>query len=146
MAGGLAAWLVGAAPALRQVAFGAVLLAFALFFGRSRRPLEATLAEAVEVPADAARAPLRDGVVAALFPSSVGVAILAAAALALDARLAAILAGLLAGMGFASLVSAVRVLAWERRHGLRVLADGRTERLFAADRPRQPWPGRRAPG
>jgi hypothetical protein len=115
------------------------LLAFALFFGRSRRPLEATLAEAAEVPPGASRAALREGVVAALFPSSVGVAVLAAAALALDARLAAILAGLLAGMGFASLVSAARVLTWERRRAVRLLADAGSERLFAEEGSRRPW-------
>jgi hypothetical protein len=55
-----------------------------------------------------------------------------AAALALDARLAAILAGLLAAMGFAALVSAARVFDWERRHRVRLLADRRSEQLFVA--------------
>jgi hypothetical protein len=127
-----AAARIGTSPAFRQLALGAALLTFALFFGRSRRPLETTLAEAAPVPPDAGSAPLREGVVAALFPSSVGVAILAAAALALDGRLAAILAGLLAGMGFAALISAARVLAWERQHRVRLLADRGSGRLFAA--------------
>jgi hypothetical protein len=139
-----AAALVGAGQALAQFALGAGVLALALFFGRSRRSLEGTLADADEVPPDAVHAPLREGVVAALFPSSVGVAILGTAALALDASLAAILAGLLAAMGFASLVSAVRVLDWERRHSARAFADRRSEAVFVADAPRQSWLRRRA--
>ena len=67
-----------------------------------------------------------------------GVGILAAAALALDARLAAILAGLLAAMGFAALISAARVFGWERRHRVRLLADRRSDRLFVAGAPGPP--------
>lgn len=114
-----------------------------LFFGRSRRPLEAALGDADDVPADAIHAPLREAVIAALFPSSIGVAIFGVAALALDARLAAILAGLLAAMGFASLVSAVRVFDWERRYSAQAFSDARSERLFVADTPGRVWLGRR---
>ena len=71
---------------------------------------------------------------AGLFPSTVGVSILAASALAFDARLAAVLAGFLAGMGLASLAHAARLLAWERREHVRVLVDrGGGGRVYVRD-------------
>lgn len=60
---------------------------------------------------------------AKLFPSTVGVSLLAAAALAFEPVLAAILAGALAGMGVASLVTGVNVLWMERQEGVQVFVD-----------------------
>ena len=69
----------------------------------------------------------------ALFPSTVGVTLLAAAALAVDPRLAAILAGALAGMGTASLAYGVQLAWWEWRRGVRLLT-GPGGRVFAVTR------------
>jgi hypothetical protein len=74
--------------------------------------------------------PLTRAVGASLFPSSVGVAILAAASIAWDARLTGILAGMLAVMGFASLVFGLRAAWWERTHDARVLAASAVEEVY----------------
>ena len=72
---------------------------------------------------------------ASLFPSTVGVAILAAASVVWDARLTAILAGMLAAMGFASLVFGLRAAWWERAHGGRLVSEpGPAGELFVDSR------------
>jgi hypothetical protein len=117
-----AAAIIGLGPAVRQLALGAALLALALFFGRRHRALEDAAATAPDLPPHATDAGLSRAVVASLFPSSVGVAILAAGSVFLDARLTAILAGMLAAMGFASLVFAGRSAWWEHEHSVRLVA------------------------
>ena len=62
---------------------------------------------------------------AKLFPSTVGVSLLTTAALAFEPVLAAILAGALAGMGLASLVTGANLLWTERQEGVQVFADDR---------------------
>ena len=102
----------------------------ALFFGRRHQALEDVAARAPELPRDAADAGLSRAVVASLFPSTVGVAILAASSVFLDARLTGILAGMLAAMGFASLVFAARAAWWEREHSARLFATPGFESLY----------------
>jgi hypothetical protein len=58
-----------------------------------------------------------------MLPSTAGVAILAAVSLAFEPLLAAVLAGVLAGMGVVSLASWVEVVLWERRAGATLYAD-----------------------
>jgi hypothetical protein len=55
-----------------------------------------------------------------LYPSTLGLAVLGAIAIAFDPLLSAILAGVIAGLGVASLVTAVDVLQEERRLGARL--------------------------
>ena len=56
---------------------------------------------------------------------------LAAMALLLDPALAALLAGILAGLGGAALGFGAQLAAWERQRGARVLAEpGRRGRIF----------------
>jgi hypothetical protein len=65
------------------------------------------------------------------FPSTVGVAALAAVSAATDRNtLTAGLGGVLAGMGLASLVGTVRVLLRERREGSTYYAERRGKRVF----------------
>ena len=117
-----------------EFALGAGVLALALLFGgRTPRPLE-RFADAPPPPAGAAVDGLTRAVRDALFPSTIGVTVLAAAALALDARLAALLAGALAGMGTASLANGAQLVWWQRRHGLRLLT-GPGGEVFAVRRP-----------
>jgi hypothetical protein len=80
-----------------------------------------------EVPADppppsatAPREPFWRTALAATIPSSVGLAILAAVALAFNTVLAAFLAGGVCGLGVAGLISGARVAALERQLGGRL--------------------------
>jgi hypothetical protein len=68
--------------------------------------------------------------VAALWPSTVGVAVLIAISLTVNATLTALLAGVQAGMGFAALLTALRIAARERELGGRLLVDRRAGRVY----------------
>lgn len=68
---------------------------------------------------------------AAIFPSTVGVTVLAAVALVVgQATLAALLAGVLAGMGFASLAAGVDWLLRERQEGREYFTEPDGPRVF----------------
>jgi hypothetical protein len=68
---------------------------------------------------------------AATYPSTIGLTVLAAISLGLNASLAAVLAGLLCGLGIMALLGAAEIVAWERRHGGRLLAEpGPKGRVF----------------
>ena len=84
--------------AFAQLALVAVVVAFALMFGQHTRGLDDVLERAEPLPDDAEREPAGATVWAALWPSTVGTTFFAVAALAIDARLATLLAGVLAGM------------------------------------------------
>jgi hypothetical protein len=60
---------------------------------------------------------------AGIFPSTVGVSMLAAAALAFDRTLGALLAGALAGMGLAALAGGARIAEQERRDRVELFAE-----------------------
>jgi hypothetical protein len=67
---------------------------------------------------------------AGIFPSTVGVSLLCAAALAFDRTLGALLAGALAGMGLAALVGGARIAELERRERVRLFAERGGRRLY----------------
>jgi hypothetical protein len=91
-----------------------------------RRP-----AEPRSVPSAATFETRRRLVVAALFPSTVGVCILAAIALgAGEGTLAALLGGVVAGLGLASLVSAFDLALRERADGLELYVDRTTHERY----------------
>jgi hypothetical protein len=69
-----------------------------------------------------------------LWPSTYGVAVFAAIALAADATLAALLAGILGGMAVASMLSALRIAASERREGARFYGELGGRRVFRSPR------------
>ena len=75
------------------------------------------------LPDGAGRVPLTRAVASGLLPSTVGVAVLAAASLAFQPILAAVLAGILAGMGIVGLVSWLEVVLWERHEDVHLFAD-----------------------
>jgi hypothetical protein len=58
----------------------------------------------------------------ASYPSTIGVSVLTAIALPIDASLAAFLAGLLGGMALGGLKFGVELAAWERRQGVRLFS------------------------
>jgi hypothetical protein len=58
----------------------------------------------------------------AAYPSTIGVSVLTAIALPIDARLAAVMAGLLGGMALGGLMFGVELAAWERSQSVRLFA------------------------
>jgi hypothetical protein len=124
-----------AAAAAVGVALGAGICALALVTDRRWLFLGAPTAE--PLPDGARPAPLARAVADGMLPSTAGVAVLAAAALAFQPILTAVLAGILAGMGIVSLVSAIEVVVWERRERSVLFADLdlHTRRYVAGSRP-----------
>jgi hypothetical protein len=105
-------WL-GAARAVGGSSSGTLLAfaagAFALAFlvpNDPRTRFRRVVGEPAELPADAAVAPAWLHVWHAALPSTVGVSVLAAVALVFQPTLAALLAGVLAGLGLAALLRA----------------------------------------
>ncbi len=83
------------------------------------------------LPADAVVDGPLQGVRTGIFPSTVGLTVLAAIALGAGRPvLAAFLAGALAGLGVAAFVRGGMLRAEERRRGLALLADRRAHRLY----------------
>jgi hypothetical protein len=84
------------------------------------------------LPAPAPRARWSRAVAGGLWPSTLGVAVFAAGALAADTTLAALLAGILGGMAVASVLSAVKIGARERREGVRYYGELGGRRVFSS--------------
>jgi hypothetical protein len=92
-------------PALLAFAGGAFGIAF-LFSNDPRARFRRGSGEPDELPADATVAPAWLHALHAALPSTVGVSVLAALALPFQPTLSALLAGILAGLGFAALLAA----------------------------------------
>jgi hypothetical protein len=123
----------GAAAAL--FVLGAVLLLVAVLGGRRRRLVWLRLAEAEPLGLRATFESRRRSLVRAAYPSTIGLTVLIALALWPQPGLAALLAGILAGLGGGALEFALQLAAWERRRGARVVAEpGRKGRVFEAPR------------
>jgi hypothetical protein len=112
---------VDAAAAGVGLALGAGICVLALVTDRRWLLLGKPAAE--PLPEDAGRAPMTRAVASGLLPSTVGVAVLAAISLGFQPMLAAVLAGILAGLGIVGLVSCVEVALWERQTGAQLYAD-----------------------
>lgn len=82
-------------------------------------------------PADAREDGLWRLALGAAFPSTAGVAVLLAVALAVEPTLAAMMAGILAGLGLAALVGAVELTALERRRACRLYVERGTSRVLS---------------
>jgi hypothetical protein len=116
--------------ALAEFLFGTGALAFAAL-ADPRRQFFSLRGEAESIPADATFEPVARAALRGMYPSTLAVSALTAASLVFDAKLAAVLAGAVAGLGVAALISGGQAL-WEERTGrLRLYADRRTRRLFA---------------
>jgi hypothetical protein len=110
-------WLVAAriggassGPALVAFALGAAGLTF-LAFNDPRSRFAHGEVEPLPLPSDATVAPQWRQAVAAMLPSTVGVSILAAIALAFDPTLTSLLGGVCAGLGVAALFMLPRLSA-----------------------------------
>ena len=118
----------------------AALLAFALgalaatvFLASDRRFASRALDEPAALPADAEIVPPLRAALYGLVPSTVGASALALVSLAFEPVLAALLAGVVAGMGIASSASLYSVEAAERRGGVRLYAERGRGRLFVVE-------------
>jgi hypothetical protein len=110
-----------AAAAGVGLALGAGICGLALV--TDRRWLLLGKPSAEPLPEGAGRAPLTRAIASGLLPSTIGVAVLAAASLAFQPILASVLAGILAGMGIVGLVSWLDVMLWERQENVHLFAD-----------------------
>ena len=132
-----AAIAFGARPGVAAGLFvlGAVLLLVAVLGGRRRRLVWLRLAEAEPLGLPVTFESRRRSLLRAAYPSTIGLTVLIALSLWPRAGLAALLAGILAGLGAAALEFALQLAAWERRRGARVLVErGRAGRVFEAQR------------
>jgi hypothetical protein len=122
---------VDAGAAAGLFAFGAGVLLFAVLASSRRRRDWARIAEAQPAPVNASVEPRWRSLVAATYPSTIGLTAVTAIALPLDPGLAALLAGILAGLGLAALLFAAQFVLWERElHGRLLVEGGRRGRIF----------------
>ena len=133
---GLAAALVAGSPgASALLAFAATTVATVTLVIADPR---ARFFRIPELPPDAAPDAAEDGLgrlaLTAAFPSTLGVAVLLGVTLATEPTLAAVMAGILAGLGLAALAGAVELLSFERTHGLRLYAERGTSRVVSRPR------------
>lgn len=114
---------------------GVGLLGVAALY-RSRLSAHWTGRDAAEAaPAAAAQQAWWRTAVQVSFPSTIGLTVLMGIALALEPVLATVLAGFLAGLGFAALALAAEQALWERRRGGALYAEsGAQERLWLRPR------------
>jgi len=112
-------------------ALGLGILLFSVVASVRRRRDWARIAAAEPAPPDARIESRGRSLVTATYPSTIGLTVLTGIALATNPRLAALLAGLLAGLAVAALWFAARLAAWEReRHGRVLVERGRRGRAF----------------
>ena len=115
-------------PALLAWASGALIFAVVIvsggrYFRRMEKP----------IPAPPHRLEARrETLLAALLPSTLGVAVLVVVAVVANPTLAAFLAGILAGMGFTALVTAAQIFMLERELVGRLLVDRRGRAVYLA--------------
>jgi hypothetical protein len=112
----------GARSAGVGVAFGAAASAVALL--TDRRSLLVRRLPVEPLPEAARHAPLWRAVARGLLPSTAGVAALLVASLAFEPVLAAVLAGILAGMGGVGFAAFVELSLLERQRRARFFTDG----------------------
>ena len=123
----------GAAAALFVA--GALVVLVAIVSGRRGRLVWQRLAEAERLAPSTRPEPRGRSLARATYPSTIGLTVLIAIALWPEPALAALLAGILAGIGGAALGFGAQLAAWERRRGARVLAEpGRGGRVFEVPR------------
>ncbi len=113
-------------------ALGACFVAFAALADRRGLQLRRYVEEPEPLPSDAVHDPSWRVALDAALPSTVGVTVLAGIALAADKDvLGAVLAGTVAGLGIASAVGFVPLLAWERERGVRLYVGSNGRRFVS---------------
>ena len=121
---------------LGAFALGAVLFSATFVSSRRGRSPEAETRDAGPPPADAYYESLWEVARSVVWPSTVGLTVLTGVALAFNAGLAALLAGILFGAGVAALALGLQLAAWEKAEGVRVFVDGRRRVFVNSDRAR----------
>jgi len=123
--------------------FGTAVFSFAAL-ADPRRQFFRLKDDAEPVPAEATFERLGRVALLAMFPSTVGLAILTAVSLAFNAALAAVLAGGAAGLGIAGGFAGGRIAMRERASGVRLYVErGGRQRLFAREAAERASPTRR---
>jgi hypothetical protein len=118
------------APALLAAVAGAVVLVAIALGPRGRAPAD-RLGDALPVPPDAGFDPGWLGVLQACLPSTVGVTAMAVAALVFSTALAALLGGVLVGLGGLAAVGWAQLAARERSERRRYWVErGPSPRVF----------------
>ena len=125
---------VDAGAALALLALGVCALLLAVYGGDRRTRSALKFAEPRPRPAGARVAGRARTLAHAAYPSTIGLAALTAVALVLQPGLAALLAGLLAGLGAMSLVGLARLASWEASRGTRFFVEPATDTVFEAPR------------
>ncbi|HSC49992.1 MAG TPA: hypothetical protein VLD16_06985 [Gaiellaceae bacterium] len=120
--------------ALGLLAVGAFALLLAVYGGDRRRRSALKFAEPQPVPADARFAGKARTLAHVAYPSTIGLTALIAVALWPQPGLAALLAGLLAGLAAMSLVGLARLALWEDERRTRFYVDPHTDTVFEAPR------------
>jgi hypothetical protein len=122
--------------AVELFVLGAGVLLLAVFTGARRgRFSSERVAHAERVPPGARMESRTLAVAKAAYPSTIGLTALIAIALWPQPSLAALLAGILAGLGIAALVFATQLAVWEQKRGTRVLAEpGHGGRIYEEPR------------
>jgi len=124
----------GSTAGLFALGCGLLLVALPASVTR-RRPERRRPAEAQPLPPGMTPLPHRRALALAMYPSTIGLSAVTAVALVLSPPLAAVLAGILAGIGLAALYSAGQLALWEHELGGRLLAErGHGGRIFLAPR------------
>jgi hypothetical protein len=132
---GLGGSMVVGEPAPAALAFSLGALGAAIALGADPRYSRDLLGDVPPLPPNPRFASLREMAAAGVVPSTVGVALLTAIALFFDGTLAAVLAGVLAGMAVAGFASWVNLAAIERGLGCRLYLERRPgSRVFAGPR------------
>jgi hypothetical protein len=119
-------------PAIGLFALGALIVLLAVYGGDRRHRSALRFATPDPVPSDARIESRGRGLARAAYPSTIGLTALTAIALWPQPGLAALLAGILGGLGVMSLVGAARLASWERSRRARILIEGKTSRVFEA--------------
>jgi hypothetical protein len=130
---GLAAAIVaGSRQAGALLAFGGATIATLLFVIADPR---ARFFQIPELPPAAPADASEDGIgrlaLSAAFPSTIGVALLLVVTLAAEPTLAAVMAGILAGLGLAALLGAMELRSLERRRASRLFVERGTSRVLS---------------
>ena len=120
--------------ALGLFALGAFALLLAVYGGDRRRRSAMKFDQPQPLPADARFAGKARTLAHAAYPSTIGLTALIAVALWPQPGLAALLAGLLAGLAAMSSIGLARLATWEGARGTRFYVDPHTDTVFEAPR------------
>ena len=119
---------------LGLLALGVFAVLLAVYGGDRRRRSALKFAEPEPVPDGARFAGKARTLAHAAYPSTIGLTALVAIALWPQPGLAALLAGILAGLGAMSLIGLARVSGWEHERGTRIYVAPATDTVFEEPR------------